>query len=149
MGKEARAVAIIFICVAGCRLVTEERLPQQNSYEAFADHYACLAKYKLGSTLIQELSALDSEGRKNLDIAAYRQEKVAFFGVGAPPGGSNDLITESGCYLRVISKEGKDFRPTAAWWEVLVIGEIQQVLPENKIIVIEVKEGDWILVQTG
>jgi hypothetical protein len=74
---------------------------------------------------------------------------VAFVGGGAPPGGTNDLITEGGFYLRVVNKQGKDLRPHSVWWEVMVCGEILQVLPENKLIVLEVDEKDWVVLQTG
>jgi hypothetical protein len=59
------------------------------------------------------------------------------------------LVTEHGFYLRVVNKEGKDLRPHSVWWEVLVCGKILQVLPENKIIVIEVDESGWLVLQTG
>jgi hypothetical protein len=54
---------------------------------------------------------------------------------------SNDLITEGGFYLRVVNKNGKDLRPMAIWWEAFICGEV--------IIVIEVNEKDWIVLDTG
>ena len=74
---------------------------------------------------------------------------MAFVGGVAPPGGSNDLLTSGGVYLRIVTHGNKDLRPQAVWWEVIVRGEIQQVLLENKIIVIEVAEKDWTILQTG
>ena len=48
-----------------------------------------------------------------------------------------------------MNKAGKDLRPPAMWWEVLVYGEVWQVYPENKIIVLNVDEKDWFLLQSG
>jgi hypothetical protein len=73
---------------------------------------------------------------------------VALSGVGAPPGASNDLLTAEGFYLRILTKKPKDLRPRAAAWRVLVCGKVVQVLPQNKIIVIEVRTSDWIVLET-
>lgn len=120
--------------------------PRRN--ERIAEESGWLANYKRGREIIQELAALGPSGQK-IQIAAYRQERVAFVGGGAPPGATNDLIIGGGFYLRVVNKAGKDLRPQAVWWEVMVCGEILQVLPENKIIVLQVEEKDWIILQTG
>jgi len=91
---------------------------------------------------------LNSEELARLEISAYRGEKVAFVGSTAPPGGTNDLVTDDGYYLRLVTPTGKDLRPQATLWEVMVCGKILQVLPENKIIVIEVTEKDWKVLAT-
>ena len=69
--------------------------------------------------------------------------------MGAPPGATNDILTTDGYYLRIVTKGGKDLRPKSVWWEALVCGKVLQVLPENKIIVLEVAEKDWIVGDTG
>jgi len=104
-------------------------------------------QYDRGAELRKELSSLDPEARKKFDIQKYRGEKVAFAGGGAPPGGTNDLITEGGFYLRVVTKSGADLRPHATSWSVVVHGTILQVFPENKLIVIEVE--DWLVYMTS
>ena len=121
---------------------------EPNRYAKLLESHGWLENYKRGAKILQELSALDPNGREKLGIAAYRRERVAFVGGGAPPGGTNDVITESGFYLRVVNKKGVDLRPQSTLWEVLVCGEIWQVLPENRIIVLEVDEKDWIVLQT-
>ena len=127
----------------------EPKGDQENSYAKAAEQGGWLANYKRGKEMLQQLSALSPEDRKKLDIAAYRGERVALVGAAAPPGVSNDLLTADGFYLRVVNKDGKDLRPHAVWWEVLLCGKVLQVLPENKIIVLEVSERDWLVLETG
>jgi hypothetical protein len=96
-----------------------------------------------------EISVSADKDPKKIDIAAYRGVRVAFVGAGAAPGASNDLVIGGQCYLRVVNKEGKDLRPRSLWWEVLVQGVVMQVIPENRIVVIDVSEKDWIVLETG
>jgi hypothetical protein len=102
--------------------------------------------YDRGAEIRNELASLDPEARKKFGIAKYRGEKVAFAGGSAPPGGTNDLITADGFYLRIVTKSGADLRPHATGWSVIVHGTILQVLPENKVIVVEVE--DWLVYLT-
>jgi hypothetical protein len=37
----------------------------------------------------------------------------------------------------------------AVWWEVMACGKILQVLPKNKLIVIEIHDEDWAVIQAG
>ena len=114
----------------------------------FVQHFGWAAEYRHGGEILKSLTAASKEQQK-LAIDAFRGEKVAFIGVGAPAGGSNDLLIPDGFYLRVITPGGEDLRPQSVWWEVLVQGVIQQVLLENKIIVIEVNKEGWQIRQTG
>src|SRR5262245_1847645 len=123
--------------------------PEQQGYLKIAEHFGCLAEYNRGTELIQKLSALGPEARAKADFSAYRGQKVAILGGGPTSGGTNDLLTEGGCYLRVVNKPGKDLRPMSIWWGVLVRGDISQVFPEDRIIVIEVQEKDWVVLETG
>jgi hypothetical protein len=102
-----------------------------------------------GQQIIDKLSPLNREELAKVDVSTYRGERVAFDGVGAPPGGSNDLLTSGGFHLRVINPSHKDLRPHCAWWEVMIRGTILEVLPQSKTIVIEVDEKNWQIVQTG
>jgi len=151
MKKNLLTAAIVFYCVTGCGgTSTPATKGEPTRDEKLAEHQGWLENYNRGRAIVKELSVSRSEDpKKKTDIAAYRGERVAFVGAVAPSGGTNDLITEEGFYLRLVNKEGKDLRPHSCWWEVLVCGEIWQVLPENKIIVIEVAEKDWIILQTG
>jgi hypothetical protein len=115
----------------------------------FVQHIGWEAEYRHGAEIL-EILADASKDKKKLAIDIFRGEKVAFLGGVAPSGGSNDLLTSGGFYLRVVTPGGEDLRPlSAVWWEVLVKGVIQQVLLENKIIVIEVNKEGWQLRQTG
>jgi hypothetical protein len=107
------------------------------------------AEFKRGEEIVQALRSLDAEQRATFDTTTYRDEEVAFIGVAAPPGGTNDLLTMGGFYLRVVNKEGKDLRPHAVWWEVMIRGTIMEVLPQQQTIVIEVAQKDWHIIQTG
>lgn len=104
--------------------------------------------YKRGQEILHELSALGPKEKRKLPPTSYRDERVAFVGDAAPPGGTNDLVTDRGFYLRVVNKDGKDLRPHGITWIVVVCGKVWQVFPENKIIVIEVEEEDWEVLMT-
>jgi hypothetical protein len=146
--------------VVGCVSTRAERRPDERSlggppsawgppwHQSTAEQHGWLRNYERGVEILRSLSALDRESAKRIEISAYRGERVAFAGGAAPPGGTNDLVTEGGFYLRVVNKGGKDLRPLAVSWEVLVFGEVLQVLPQNRIIVIEVNDEDWIILQT-
>jgi hypothetical protein len=120
----------------------------QASEESIAKSHGWLAYLKRGHEIIHELTALSPKKLADLKISAYRGEQVAFLGSTAPSGGTNDLVTESGFYLRVVNPAGKDLRPQAVGWMAMVFGKIEQVLPQNKIIVIEVDENDWVVGET-
>ena len=101
-----------------------------------------------GRRILKEISD-NNQAKKKIDIAAFRGEKVSFVGGGAPPGATNDLLIEQGYYVRIITPDGKDLRPNSVWWEVLIQGEILQVYPEHKIIVLKIVPEDWKVIQTG
>ncbi len=106
-----------------------------------------LTELKRGRAILQELSALSGAKLENTPIAAYGGQRVAFIGTGM---WEHDLFTVKGFYLRLLTPAGRDLRPqTGMWYEVLVRGRILGVLAKNRIIVIEVNENDWQLVQTG
>ena len=133
-------------------LVTNDPVPTTRPAESDAnrvDEKRWQQGLQRGGEILHEISALTPEASKEFKVLAYRGESVAFRAVGAPPGSTNDLSTKDGFYLRVVTRHGKDLRPQAVWWEVLVFGKIQQVLPQNKIIVLEVNEEDWKVWQTG
>jgi hypothetical protein len=107
-----------------------------------------LSEYQRGKKILQTLASITQEERQKLAVTAYRGESVAFVGAGAPPGATNDLLIGGGYYLRVVTGKGKDLRPRATKWEILVRGKILQVLPENKIIVLQVAAPDWRVIET-
>jgi len=121
---------------------------QDAAYASIAKSHGWETEYKRGAEILRSLTDAAKANRK-VEIEAFRGEKVAFIGGGAPPGGSNDLLTSGGFYLRVINPQHKDLRPHSACWEVMVRGEVRQVLLDNKIIVIEVVEKVWMILQTG
>jgi len=115
-------------------------------YSKFVEEKGWLGDYKRGKEIISSLSHLSAEELKKIDIARYCGENVAFVGRGA--GATNDLVTEEGFYLRVVNPKGKDLRPHSVSWGVLVHGRVLQVLAQNKIILIEVRDKDWIVLIT-
>jgi hypothetical protein len=142
----AALLALIVACWASAQTTTTNTT---NPYERMAKSFGWSTNFSRGREIVNKLASLSPDELEKLDITAYRGERVAFGGVGAPPGGSNDLVTENGFYLRVLNRSGKDLRPKSVWWEVMVCGKILQVLPKNKIIMIEVDEKDWKITETG
>jgi len=113
------------------------------------EHYPGMRdELKRGREIIRELSALPPEQTEKYDVTAFRDAVVTFIGGTAPPAATNDLLIEGGYYLRVVNPRQKDLRPHAVAWEVVVKGKIMQVLPKHKIIVLEVQEKDWFVLQT-
>jgi hypothetical protein len=141
----ALAVSTILACDQTKRLQTPD---QKESYATIAEQKGWLENYQKGKEVLQKLSELGRDVENKRDMAAYRGEKLAFVGIPAPPGGTDDLITDGGFYLRVLSKDGKDLHPRAKLWEVIVCGTVLQVLPRNKLIVIGVDREDWLVLET-
>jgi hypothetical protein len=105
-------------------------------------------EFKKGREIMRVLANLRAEKNKTDDVTAFRGTRVAFFGAAAPPGATTDLITEEGFYLRILIKHSKDLRPQATSWTVLVCGNVSQVLSQNRTIVIDAKEKDWVVLDT-
>ena len=140
-------VGLVLGSVFGCDRPDGKRIPHEpDPYANIVEKQGWTKNYMRGTEILRELAELSSESRNKLDIAAYCGEQVAFVGSGGVCG--NDLITEGGFYLRVVNKAGKDLRPQSVLWEVLIRGEIQRVRHENKLIVLEVDEKDWLVLQT-
>lgn len=141
------AAIIALLVASSCvqRLSTHEDIESEET----AKSYGWLPELRRGKEIVQKLSGMNFKELREIDLTAYRGEKVAFIAGTAPPGGTNDLVTEDGFYLRIVNPQGKDLRPRAVWWEVIICGKILQVKAENKIIIIEVDEKDWKVIQTG
>ena len=132
------------ICIIGIAL-----LSLSPAAETSDQRYPTLrAGLKRGQEIVGKLSALSSKQVDDFDVTAFRDEIVEFVGGGAPPGATNDLLIEGGYYLRVVTPQNKDLRPHSVLWEVHVKGKILQVLPKHKIIVLQVQEKDWYVLQT-
>ena len=149
-------VAALLGC-CGCSTAPEDNgTPSESSaeseasdeYTAFVEAQGWRKEFKRGRLMVRELTRLDPKGRRNYDVAALRGQLVAFVAAAAPPGGTNDLVTGGGFYLRVVNPQKKDLRPHAVSWSAIVRGKILQVLPENNIIVLEVETEDWITLDT-
>lgn len=123
--------------------VREAKAPAANSAKEPFETLGWRDDYQRGLKFVDELLGLSPDDLKKAAFNAYRGMKVAFEAWGAPPGGTNDLVTKDGFYIRVVAKQNKDLRPTFAGSEVAIRGEILQVFTENKIIVLEVDEKDW------
>jgi hypothetical protein len=112
--------------------------------ERIAEQQGWLDNYRRGKEIIHKLSSLSRDDTRKFDVTAYRGERVAFIGGGA----TNDLITNDGFYLRIVNPSNKDLRPHSVSFGAIICEKILQVLPENKIIVIEVIEKDWSVIGT-
>ncbi len=133
------AVAPFFTCLAGD---TEDMEKSYKEYRQVAKGKGWLASYNRGHEILSELLRLSPEQQKKMDIAAYRGERIAVVGGSAPPGATNDLVTDGGFYLRVVNPKGKDLHPPSPG-NVMIRGTIMQVFPQNKIIIIKVSNKDW------
>ena len=108
--------------------------------EEVAKAFGWLTNYMRGQEIVRKLSALSPEQARRLKFDAYRGEIVAFMTGDALPG-VGDKMTTRGFYLRLFYQKGKEPGPSHYLLpESMVRGTILQVLPENKIIVIEVDE---------
>jgi hypothetical protein len=89
--------------------------------ENIAAQLGWLTNYARGREIIHELSSLTPEQRQELKIGAYREDKVAFVGFTAPPGGE-DLMMEGG-YLRLRYPDGKQPPKRPYIWHEIMVGE--------------------------
>ena len=117
--------------------------------EALDERYPSLRQHlKRGREIVAKVSALSAKQIEAFDVATFRDEIVEFAGGGAIPGATNDLQINEGYYIRVVTPQDKDLRPKATAWAVHVKGRILQVLPKHRIIVLEVQEKDWNVLET-
>jgi hypothetical protein len=96
-----------------------------------------------GLVILRELSESDK-----VDIKAYRGKRISLLGSAAIPGGTNDLQTDGGYYIRVVNKGNKDLRPHSTFWTVFITGTVSQILKENKIIILTIDDENWRVVET-
>ena len=137
-----KTVSVLFLMIlmtSGCatqNCATTEDLMNQSEWKV---------PLQRGEEIFREISSLAPEEIKKLKFGIYRDEVVAF------RGGNfcyiDDLLIGNGFYIRVVHTPQKNFRPNhCMWYEVLARGKILQVYPENKIIVLEVSEDNWSLI---
>jgi hypothetical protein len=129
------------LCCTSCQTTrNSNENDEARSGEQFAEAFGWVTNYTRGQEIIREISALSPEQARQLKFDAYRGENVAFMTGDALPG-IGDRVTDRGFYLRVIYQKGKNPGPRPYVWSTsMVRGKILQVLPANKIIVIEVNE---------
>jgi len=141
-------VVLVGLCCASCRTTRTSTVNDTASSEKqFAEAFGWLTNYTRGQEIIRELTSLSPEQARQLKYSAYRGEDVAFMTADALPG-IGDRATTGGFYLRLIYQKGKEPGPRPYIWSAsMVRGKILQVLPTNKIIVIEVS--DEHVVATG
>jgi hypothetical protein len=101
------------------------------------------AEMKRGREILRKIASLNKKAIARFNPTNYQNEIVSFTGISTPPEACHDLLIENGFYLRIVNPEHKDLRPQAIRWEVWVRGKVLNVLPENKIIVLQVEEKDW------
>jgi hypothetical protein len=149
--NRSRRIVCLLLCtllISSCSIGADTE-DQETKRSKLAEERGSGENYIRGKEVLRHLSSLSREEQQKMDIGLHRGERVAFVGSTAPPGATNDLMTKLGFYLRVVNRGGRDLRPhSAVCWEALVCGEVLQVLPENKLIVIEVRDEDWITLET-
>ena len=64
---------------------------------------------------------------------------------GGSRGATADIITYGGTYIRVICRGGYDPRPKSTTFCALVTGRIVTVYPKHRVVVLEVKESDYLV----
>ena len=104
----------------------------ESSAEIYAKKFDKVAVYERG---IEVLKAIADSGE--LDILAFRGREIALYAGTAIPGGTNDLQTFDGCYIRVITKSYRDLFPDSHGL-VFVSGTVQQVIKGNMIIIMKI-----------
>lgn len=117
--------------------------------ERAARELGWLSDLRRGAAVVAKLSDVKQNDSGKVNVSAYRGSTVALVGSCAPPGATNDLITEDGFYLRIVTVKTRDLRPHATWWKVMVRGRIMEVLPRNRIVVIELDGDGWFILETG
>jgi len=122
---------------------------EQARHDRIAKAYGFFPEFERGRALVRTLSALHSDNSRKFDPTDFVDHLVAFVGVGAEPGATNDLFIQGGYYLRVANPKNLDLRPHDIGWEVIIRGKILMVLPQNKLIIIEVDESSWKVIQTS
>ena len=132
----------------GCTETASKGVPRVNQNvraAEFATKLGWAEEYDLGQNIIADIA----ESNEPWDIAEHRGLSVSFFATVAPPGATIDLLTHDGIYIRVVSSSDVDLRPKSVTWTALVKGKVLQILKEHKIIVIEIEERDWIVLDTS
>jgi hypothetical protein len=71
-----------------------------------------------------------------------------FYGSGAPPGDTADLIIEEGVKVLVTTKPTKDVRPHSVMWMATVRGVVTAISGSQKTIAIRVVPEDWKVLET-
>lgn len=151
-----RTIAVFTFCfsllsysVADSDEATAANHERQKKMREIATRMGWQEEFDRGQNIIKEITTRKAEGG-GFAIAAFRGETISLIGGIASPGATNDLVLENGFYLRVLVSGRKDLRPKkAAWWVVCLRGKILQVIPDNQIIVLEISEDDWKLIETG
>lgn len=130
---------LVGLCCASCQTTHNLTESTAAGEVEVAKAFGWLTNYTRGQEIIRKLSALSPEQVRQVKFNAYRGEVVAFMTGDALPG-IGDKMTTGGFYLRLFYQKGKEPSLHYILPGSIVRGTILQVLPENKIIVIEVDE---------
>jgi hypothetical protein len=97
-----------------------------------------------GTRLLQLLTADGSPDA----LQAYVGRQVVFLGGGAPPGATADLLIADDVRLEVTIKPPREVRPMAVMWEACVLGTVRRIDRKRKVISIDARPEDWVVVET-
>jgi len=91
---------------------------------------------------IEVLSAIKGKKSSAKMIGKY----AAFYGGTAPPGKNANLILSDGTILDIKVLPYRDVRPQAVVWSVCVLGRLDRIDFEKRIIYMTVKPANWRVV---
>jgi len=94
-----------------------------------------------GSTVLAAVRSGDTQSKAS--VQALIGSQVVFVGGAAPPGGTANLIVASNVVLEVEIRPVQDVRPHSATWSAEVLGTLNSVDFEKRVIHIRAKPEDW------
>lgn len=99
---------------------------------------------KIGAGLLTLIQAsAQDEG-----LTRFIGKRAAFEGGTAPPGGNADLMVAEGVRLHVLIIPYRDVRPQAVCWNASVVGVITAVDAKKKVITVQAKSEDFVVLET-
>jgi len=95
------------------------------------------------------LTAMISEdAQRKTNVQALIGSQVVFVGGTAPPGGSANLMVWTNVLLEVQIRPARDVRPHSVVWTSEVLGTLESVDFQKRVIHIQAKPEDWIVRET-
>lgn len=94
-----------------------------------------------GSTILAAVRSGDTQSK--VSVQALIGSQIVFVGGAAPPGGNANLMVASNVVLEIEIRPARDVRPHSVAWSAEVLGTLQSVDFEKRVIHIRAKPEDW------